>query len=169
MPHPSIIHSGHLLSSLYLMRKKFTKSTLLVVSRFQRLDSLESIREHPQNRTQNLKNSIFRCFQVAGNTSCCMEWTGSHRIMHFGNNINRNTESSGSRSITCAFRFFNLLFQTTCTFYRTWASFYLMISTITHCFGSIFSVQIKQLYQFTSLFPWKFYLLRRKRDRLSRA
>ena len=53
-----IIRNGHLLSSSYLMRKKFYM--LLVVSRFQRLDALEWIRKHPQNRAQSLKNCVFR-------------------------------------------------------------------------------------------------------------
>ena len=36
-------------------------------------------------------------------------------------------------------------------------------------FCSIFSSQIKQLFQCTSLFPWKCLLLRTKRDELSRT
>ena len=64
--------------------------------------------------------------------------------------------------------FFKFLYQNKYTFYWTWASFQLTISTInSHCFGSICSAHTKQLYQFTSLFPWKYHLLCTKRNGLS--
>ena len=93
-----------------------------------------------------------------------MRWTCSH----IGNNFNRYTGSSESRSIICASRFLKFLYQITCTFYGIWASLSLMISTLNlNCFGSIFFGQIKHLYQFTSLCPCKCHLLLTKWDGLS--
>ena len=107
--------------------EKFRKvDMLLVVSKFQSLDLLEQIRKHSQKVAQNLKNGIFKCIQIVGNTSHCKQWTCSHRITHFDNNFNRNTRLFGSW-YTCASRFFKFLYQIAYTFYRTQASFQLMI------------------------------------------
>ena len=72
------------------MRKKSRKvDTLFVGSTVQRLNALESIRKHPHNRAKNLENCGFQYTEIARNISCCIQWTCSHRIMHFGNNFNR--------------------------------------------------------------------------------
>ena len=92
VPHPSI-RSDHLLSSPFLIRKKIAKSTLCRL--FPVSNALELIRKNPQNRTQNLQNCGFWYVRIAGNTSCCMQWTCSYRNMHFGNIINTKTRGGG--------------------------------------------------------------------------
>ena len=94
VPHPSII-SAAATRYLHVWWRKNSPSRLAVgCLRFQRMEALESIRKHPQNRVQNLEKCAFLYIQIAGNISCCMQWICSHRIMYFGIKPNRNTGSS---------------------------------------------------------------------------
>ena len=124
---------------------------------------------------------VFRFIEIAGNTSCCKQWTCSHHIMHFVLNLNRKQRSFPDRGQShvqpvSSFYFFHSFFVFLFFFFLTKLCTFVLLNMVLilaydfndkpHCFESIFFAQVKQLYQLTLLFPGKCRLFFHKTKRI---